>query len=207
MTMSPPSVATGPARTRNRERTRAALLDAAAVVFARKGFAAASLDEIAEAAGFTRGAVHHHFASKEELFLAVIARRDAELLAGYDRSMFDVHPGSTAPGAARWRELHADDTDEVALRLELRAQALRSPDVREQLRTVDDDAVAATAAAIARSVDERGGTWRLPPGDVAELLHVMSRGLAERGVLSGRDTSALMGSFIEMVWNESVELP
>ena len=71
-------------RRRDRARTRAALLEAAATVFARKGFAAATLDEISETAGYTRGAFHHHFASKEELFLAVIARHDEELLASYE---------------------------------------------------------------------------------------------------------------------------
>ena len=205
MTVAPAT--NGPARSRNRERTRAALIDAAARVFARKGFAAASLDEIAEAAGYTRGAVHHHFASKEEMFLAAIARRDEELLAGYDPGMFGARPENVVAGAVRWRELHADDTDEVALRLELRSQALRNDELREQLIAVDDVAVAATTAALVRSVEAQDGHWRLPPSDVAQLLHVMSRGLAERAALAGTDTSALMGAFIEMVWNESIELP
>ena len=46
--------------------------DFKADVFAQKGFYGASLEEIAEAAGFTRGAIYSNFGSKDELLLAVI---------------------------------------------------------------------------------------------------------------------------------------
>ncbi len=59
---------------RRLERTRALLLDAAEEVFAEKGFAAATLDDIAHAAGYTKGAIYKHFSVKEELFLAVSDR-------------------------------------------------------------------------------------------------------------------------------------
>ena len=55
-----------------KERTRQELVAAAARVFARKGFAGASLEEIAEAAGYSTGAVYYNFAGKEELFLELI---------------------------------------------------------------------------------------------------------------------------------------
>jgi AcrR family transcriptional regulator len=53
--------------------TRAKLLDAAATVYARRGFAGATLDEVASEAGFTKGAVYGHFGSKENLLLALLA--------------------------------------------------------------------------------------------------------------------------------------
>jgi DNA-binding transcriptional regulator YbjK len=77
-------------RRRDLVRTRAALLDAAAEVFARRGLDGATLEEIADVAGFTRGAVYHHFASKDELFLI---RRQAPLAGS----------SSTPTTAARWR--------------------------------------------------------------------------------------------------------
>ncbi len=58
-----------------RARTRAKLIDAAAAVIGEKGFDRASLEEIAERAGMTRGAVYGNFKDKDELFLALIARR------------------------------------------------------------------------------------------------------------------------------------
>ena len=54
-------------RERRPEHTRTMLLDAAEELFARKGFSATALEEIAEAAGYTRGAIYAHFGGKEEL--------------------------------------------------------------------------------------------------------------------------------------------
>ena len=55
-----------------RQRTRAALIEAAAGIIAEKGFDRASLDEICARAGMTRGAFHGNFKSRDELFLAVV---------------------------------------------------------------------------------------------------------------------------------------
>lgn len=52
--------------------TRQALLDAGRALFAERGFAGAGQEEIVERAGVTRGALSHHFATKQGLFLAVV---------------------------------------------------------------------------------------------------------------------------------------
>lgn len=57
------------------ERTRNAILDAAAAVFDQRGFAGASLSEILAKAGVTKGALYFHFSSKEELASALIAEQ------------------------------------------------------------------------------------------------------------------------------------
>jgi AcrR family transcriptional regulator len=54
------------------EETRARLSEAALQLFARFGFQAASIEEIAKNAGYTRGAFYHNFKNKEELFIAVM---------------------------------------------------------------------------------------------------------------------------------------
>ena len=54
-----------------KERTRADLVAAAREVFMRRGFHGASLEEISDHAGYTKGAVYSNFAGKDELFLAV----------------------------------------------------------------------------------------------------------------------------------------
>jgi AcrR family transcriptional regulator len=54
---------------------REALLDAAAEVFAARGLRDASIDEIAERAGYSKGAVYWHFESKDGLFLALLEER------------------------------------------------------------------------------------------------------------------------------------
>jgi AcrR family transcriptional regulator len=62
-------------------RTRAALVRAARELFAEKGFAATSRDEIAARAGVTRGALYHHFDSKTAVAAAVVAELEDELVA------------------------------------------------------------------------------------------------------------------------------
>ena len=52
--------------------TRQSLLNAALEVFSQKGYDASRLEDIAEAAGVTRGAIYHHFGGKAELFYALM---------------------------------------------------------------------------------------------------------------------------------------
>jgi len=77
-------------RSARRERTRAALLDAAARVYAQHGFAGATLDDVAREAGFTKGAIYANFGSKSGLLVALfeeyVAAEIAEQVALFDRS-------------------------------------------------------------------------------------------------------------------------
>ncbi len=84
--------------------TRAALVGAARPLFATKGYAAVGTDEVARAAGVTRGALYHQFAGKEELFAAVFEQLEAEiadrigagLLAGAGDPAAVLHDGIDA---------------------------------------------------------------------------------------------------------------
>lgn len=58
-----------------KQETRQMLLESAAETFAQLGFHGASVDKIAEFAGFSKGAVYAHFKSKEELFLALLKQQ------------------------------------------------------------------------------------------------------------------------------------
>ncbi len=62
-------------RAESQARTRRALLDAAAAVFIERGLQGASVEAIAQRAGFTRGAFYANFSSKEELFAEVLQDR------------------------------------------------------------------------------------------------------------------------------------
>src|SRR4051794_27900843 len=62
-----------------RTATRRALLDAGRALFAQHGFAGTPREDIVTRAGVTRGALHHHFGRKEDLFRAVFEELEAEL--------------------------------------------------------------------------------------------------------------------------------
>ncbi len=64
-----------------RQATHDAIVAAAAALFGGRGFAAATIDEIAAAAGVAKGAVYHHFPSKEAIFEAVLRQTSATLAA------------------------------------------------------------------------------------------------------------------------------
>src|SRR5882757_10334648 len=75
-------------REQSRDQTRERLLDAAQAIFMKKGFVAASVEDIAEAAGYTRGAFYSNFRSKSELFLELI-RRDHEAMQAGLQTIFE----------------------------------------------------------------------------------------------------------------------
>lgn len=70
---------TPPSQQDRREATQAALLGAARPLFAERGFADVSADEIVRAAGVTRGALHHHYGDKRGLFRAVFEQVEAAI--------------------------------------------------------------------------------------------------------------------------------
>ena len=118
---------------RRRELTRSTLIDAAADVFAKRVFPAASLEEIAETAGFTRGAIYKNFENKEELFFAVIERRIDAQLSRFREVLREDQAAATDPSrlAAIWEEVLAFDRDWFTLDLEFRLYAMRNEDARK----------------------------------------------------------------------------
>ena len=66
-----------------------------------KGFEGASLDEIADTAGYTRGAIYKHFAEKEELFLAVNKRFNERFLTGF----LDLIDPGPRHRTSTWRQI------------------------------------------------------------------------------------------------------
>jgi AcrR family transcriptional regulator len=68
-----------------REKTKAAIVKAARRIFGERGFAAATMDDIAAGARVAKGAVYHHFRTKEELFGAVFDQVSRELVIEIDR--------------------------------------------------------------------------------------------------------------------------
>jgi AcrR family transcriptional regulator len=80
-------------RSQHAEATRRAVITAARSLFGRKGYAQTSVEEIADAARVTKGAVYHHFAGKEALFAAVYSEVEAEAQA---RTADAVDPGGSA---------------------------------------------------------------------------------------------------------------
>ena len=127
-------------RSERKAATRARLLDAAARVYARQGFAGATLDEVAAEAGFTKGAVYGHFGSKENLLMALLqehlAGQIAEQLELFERERSDgARPTWERPlaGSDSWMRRLDEDPDPFRLFVELWSYAQRDEQLRARL--------------------------------------------------------------------------
>jgi AcrR family transcriptional regulator len=114
-------------RAESKERTRQRLLAEAQRLFRERGYAATSLEQIAEAAEVTKGAIYGHFASKEDLMLSAL---EAAPAPDYSATLNDASRPLRERLAAFGRAAAAQDpgdTGELAMFLEFFAALLRAP--------------------------------------------------------------------------------
>ncbi|MFJ3307222.1 TetR/AcrR family transcriptional regulator [Streptomyces sp. NPDC086549] len=158
--------------TRRRVQTRARLLEAAFGVFAAKGFGRVSIEEVCEAAGFSRGAFYSNFATLDELFFALyreradlIAEQVADALAGGGPDL-DV-PASVD----RVTEVLLLDVDWLLVKTDFLVHAARDPEVAQALL----DHRARLRRAIADRLARAKGHTELPAvlGDVDGAAHAV----------------------------------
>jgi len=194
-------------RERRLERTRSLLLDAAEEVFAEKGFTPASLDDIARAAGYTKGAIYKHFTTKEDLFLAVSDRywrRYFDNFAEVMASAKQVGAREFDQIAKRWRKLSRDrGAEHAALGHEFTLYLLRNPEARERVAAKRSEVVEALAKFIVEGMDRLGGTLLIPPLTFAQVLVATSDAVVLGSELDDVD---LYRPVIEM-YTSAIKLP
>ncbi len=152
--------------TRRRVRTRAKLLDAAFAVFAAKGFGRVSIEEVCEAAGYSRGAFYSNFGSLDELFFALYRDR-AELIADQVAGALALDgPGLDVPAAVDrvTDDVLLLDRDWLLVKTDFLVHAARDPAVAQTLL----DHRARLRGAIAERLTRARGHTRLPAvlGDI-----------------------------------------
>jgi AcrR family transcriptional regulator len=160
--------------------TRDRLMRSAATVAARRGLERASLDEVAEHAGFTKGAVYANFESKEGLFLAMLDAHFAERLEELDRILStEDHPDSQAREAAEglMRSLDAEPGWH-RLFFEFAVYAARNERFRVQLVARYKALRGRVAELLTRRAERLGLEPEVPPGDVAAMTFAMVNGIA-----------------------------
>jgi AcrR family transcriptional regulator len=169
-------------REESRARTRDALLEAAAELFAERGVNGTSVEQIAERAGFTRGAFYGNFADKHELVRELLHRRTERELAEV-RELLDGADGQTR--LREWNRARAEHLEEwLALRLELLLHALRHPEDRPALAEREHMAREAHAQALAARFEERGVAPPADPQQLALIVHALEDGLLLQRMLT-----------------------
>jgi len=189
-----------PTRKERQAHTRECLLRSAARVFARRGLQQASIDEVAQDAGFTKGAFYANFRSKEELFLAMLdeqfARRIEEMNA---RLAGDELPTEQARAAGDAFARYALGQREwERLFFEFAAHAARHEDFRQELVTRYRSLRGHMAAMYRERAERLGHESPIAYDDLALMVFAMCNGFALESLLEPGDVpETLLGEMLE----------
>jgi AcrR family transcriptional regulator len=166
-------------RAEQNDRNRALLLAAARRVFLERGYYAATLDQIADEAGFSKGAVYSRFASKADMFLALLEDRIAERAAqnaelagelagtGNFAALLDLAEQAER-GAPGWRLLVT----------EFRVHAARDPELNRRYAALHARTIDGVAQVFAEVSKEGARGLPIPPRQLAELWLAIETGRA-----------------------------
>ena len=163
-----------------RAETRERLLEAGARVFARRGFHRASVDEVAEEAGYSAGALYAHFAGKEDLLLELMDRHLEVRRREYSEAVAGepTVDARARGGARRFVEFLDRSPELMLLSVEFWAYAVRNPDVRERFADRYADARALVTRLIADGADELELDLALPAEQLATAVDALADGIA-----------------------------
>ena len=192
-------------RAEQQAQTRVRLIDAAARVFARRGFQAASVEEIAEEAGYSHGAVYSNFDGKADLFLAVfedyMAQRVREL-ADTQATLADDAPLEVRARALadQWMDRLDRDRESFVLHMEFLAHAGRDPELAGRFGTRSAAMREAVSRYIVQYQQEAGAELVMPADDLALILRALGIGLAIESLVSPDAVRHdVYGDFVELL--------
>ncbi len=192
-------------RAEKQAHTRAELIATAADVFARRGYNGASVEEIAEEAGYSHGAVYSNFEGKADLFLAVFEDYMAERARELAATQVDVAKDAPLKTRARaladqWMDRLERDRESVVLHMEFIAHASRDPELAGRFGTRSAAMREAVARYIAGYQAEAGEKFALPPDELALVLRALGIGFAVEALVSPDAVRKdLYGDFVELL--------
>jgi AcrR family transcriptional regulator len=165
-----------PTRAERQERTRVELLAAAERLFTSRGFHTTSLDAVADAAGYTKGAVYSNWSGKEDLFFAVYEQRVERFLPRLRRALAESADAREGLLAVLATQRSAQDQEPesdhwLAVFLEFWTHVLRHPEHRARFAAVHMRFVDEVAVGLERCLAETGAA---PPFDVRRLSVAVS---------------------------------
>lgn len=160
-----------------RAQTRSRLLAAALDVFAERGYAGATIEQLVDRAGFTRGAFYSSFSTKEEVVLALLDKHSDTQL-GRVRELVDAAaPGDAlAVAAATAAEVTPDDLRWFLVSSEFTLLAVRDRQVAARLAVHDAAIRAAVARLLAAALHRSGRVPVVPLTDLASVVVALREG-------------------------------
>lgn len=128
-------------REESKQQTRTKLLKVASEMFAKQGFYSTSVDQIAEEAGYSKGAVYSNFGSKEDLFLAVFSENQKEDLQNIKQIAEEYNSLDEFINMIEQNHQYErkENQDWGILKLEFLLYAMRDANVRKKLAPILED--------------------------------------------------------------------
>jgi len=186
------------------EQNRAAVLAAAGRVFREHGYAGASLDAIAEEAGFSKGVIYSQFASKADLFVTLLEQR----IESRAHAQRETAPAFAAAGAAdrfisaMLAVSRSDPQWQLAV-LEFRIAAARDPELNARYARAHQRTIDGIAAALRTLFAARGVEPDIPVETLAVVGMTFDAGalledLAIPGSMPQPQAAAVLGRLLEV---------
>ncbi|QTF07854.1 TetR/AcrR family transcriptional regulator [Brenneria izadpanahii] len=184
MTHSPSPRLTREAR---QEQTRQRLIAAACQQVAERGYDAASVRDIANAAGYTQGAFYSNFKSKEALLIDLLRQHKEQKLEQVRQAVMGAGEDFTAALAAleHWAKGFAMDAQQAMLATELHLHAARNPAFGEQYTALMADQRQSYAELLEHLFALAGKAPPAPPQEMAGCLMALTRSLVVDRALDG----------------------
>ena len=169
---------------------RSQILDAALICFAKHGFHQASMHDISAEAGISVGLIYRYFENKEAVISAMADRHKKEISEVLQRAkqaptllesleiLFTAHCSEEATGVVS------------AFVVDLYAEASRNPRVADLVRDVLHTAMGGVTELISKAPEAQSGTRGLSPGEMAELIFAVARGMLMLDVLRPQEMTA-----------------
>lgn len=203
---APPKATPGRSRQEIRTAaTRRRLLAAAETVFARDGFAAARLEDIAALAGYTRGAFYAHFESKEDIFVGLLEQWVAVRINEVSAILEKRKSPRARLRALRDHYTHSrKDRRLVLLSLEFKLFAIRHPEAHARLRARHQRLRACAGDFVQRVAKALGRPLPIPSSAAATGLGALSHALVleslfDPAAVTDHDIRHILGALFDAI--------
>jgi AcrR family transcriptional regulator len=180
--------------------TRTELVAAAMRLFRERGYQDVTLDDVAAAAGYTKGAFYWHFDSKESLLVEVF---DAWTRQGVENLSAALRSADSAGRAEALNAWHAGDERRsrqwALFELELLRLAAQKPELAERLRERQRAVCGILARVVEEELEPQADSAPLDSTQVATLLAALSDGLLQHHLLDPDAVRGLYGKVVQLV--------
>lgn len=187
--------------------TRGRLVATARTLFLREGYAATSLEKVAEEAGFSKGAVYSNFGGKDDLCLEVLDTIHAEVA----EAVLGAFSGATSLDEALraldvWADARLGDPDWSALEAEFAARSRRDPELRRALEERNSRIRGMIAVVLRSACDEHGLALPMPVDEAAHALLSLGIGLGLQRALDPALSVQVLSDVVRVIVGTPVPL-